>query len=201
MPFQTVPDGVEIVLNGVQNGVPIVNVFNVRDEAAPEPERLLEIADATKDWWDTYLKPLLHTSYTLQSIKVTALTSSTGPQVEANYTTGNVGTQGGDPSAANGAAVISWRTASIGRSFRGRSYIGAMGSDQLTTAQTIDPSVLTAYASAGTSLIDAMQAIGAVLCVLSRYALGVQRIAGLLTEIIGIVVDNKVDSQRRRTAN
>lgn len=201
MAFQSVPDGVEIVLNGVQNGTPVINVFNVKDTTAPEPERLLEIADAVKDWWDTYLAPVLHTSYTLQSIKVTALTDSTGPQVEASYTSGNVGLQTGDPSAGNGAAVISWRTSSIGRSFRGRSYIGAMGSDQLTTAQTIDPSVLTAYASAGTHLIDAMTAIGAVLSVLSRYSSLVLRVTGLLTEIVSVIVDNKVDSQRRRTAN
>jgi hypothetical protein len=37
--------------------------------------------------------------------------------------------------------------------------------------------------------------------VLSRFALGVARVAGLLTEITSIITDVKVDSQRRRTAN
>jgi len=37
--------------------------------------------------------------------------------------------------------------------------------------------------------------------VLSRYAAGVLRVTGLLTEIISVIVDTKVDSQRNRTAN
>lgn len=201
MAFQSVPDGVEVVLSGVQNGIPVVNVFNVQDTETHDEARLEEIADTFKTWWSTYLAPVLHTSYTLQSIKATNLTSSAGPQVTRAYTTGNVGTQGGDPSAGNGAVVLSWRTANIGRSFRGRTYVGAMASDQLATAQTVDPSVLTAYLSAGTQLIDALDGIGAKLAVLSRFVAGVLRVTGLLTEIISVIVDNKVDSQRRRTAN
>lgn len=201
MAFQPVPDGVEVVINGVQNTVPIVNVIHVQDTEVHDEARLGEICDAVKAWWSTYLAPLLHTSYTLQSIVATNMTSSAGPQVTRSYTTGNVGLQTGDPSAGNGAVVISWRTANIGRSFRGRTYVGAMGSDQLTTAQTVDPTVLTAYLSAGTHLVDALTAIGAKLAVLSRYAAKALRVAGLLTEIISVIVDNKVDSQRRRTAN
>lgn len=201
MATQFVPDGVEVVLNGIQNGVPIVNVFHVQDTATLDEARLGVICDAVKAWWDTYLAPLLHTSYTLQSIVATALESTGGPQVTRAYSTGNVGTQGGDPSAANGAVVLSWRTGLIGRSYRGRSFIGAMASDQLASAQTVDPSVLTAYLSAGTQLIDAIDAIGAKLAVLSRFAAGVLRVTGLLIEIISVIVDNKVDSQRRRTAN
>jgi len=201
MAFQSVPNGVEIVLNGVQNGVPIVNVFNVIDVTTPTIARLTTIADTVKTWWDASLAPILNTSYVLQSIKVTALTASTGPQYIATYSSGNQGTNSGGEAAANAAAVISWRTAAIGRSYRGRTYVGALSEGEIDSAQTIAGATQTALLSAGTSLITALDGISCVLAVLSRYAAKVLRVTGILTEIISVVVDNKVDSQRRRTAN
>ena len=201
MAFQTVPDGVEVVFNGVQNGVPVVNVYNVRDTSTHTEARLEEIIDTFYAWWAAHMSPLQHTSYTLQSIKATNLTSSAGPQVIKAYTTANTGSMTGGESAGNGAGVISWKTALIGRSFRGRTYVGALGVNALASAQTLGTAQMANMVSAGTALLDALEAISTTLCVLSRVAAGVQRVAGLLTQIIGVVVDAKVDSQRRRTAN
>lgn len=201
MAFQTVPDGVEVVFNGLQNGVPIVNVYNVQDTEIHDEARLEEIADTFKAWWDTFIAPAQSTSYVLQSIKATNLTSSAGPQIIRSYTTANQGTATGGEAAGNAAAVISWKTANIGRSFRGRTYIGALPESEIDSAQTITSAAQTQLLNAGVGLIDALDGIGAKLAVLSRFAAGVLRVAGLLTEIIAVVVDNKVDSQRRRTAN
>jgi len=201
MPFQPVPDGVEVVFNGVQNGVPVVNVYNIRDTSTHTEARLQEIIDTMYEWWVDHMSPLQHTSYVLQSIKATNLTSSAGPQVIQSYTTANTGSMTGGESAGNGAAVISWRTENIGRSFRGRTYVGGIGVNALANAQTLGTTYQADLVSAGTSLLDALEAISATLCVLSRFAAGVARVAGLLTQIISVVVDAKVDSQRRRTAN
>jgi len=201
MAFQSVPEGVEIVLHGIQNTVPVVNVLHVRDTTEPTVDRLIEIATATKEWWDTFVAPIQNPSYVLQDITVTAMTEATGPQYIQSYSTGNQGTNAGGEAAANAAAVISWRTNSIGRSFRGRTYIGALSEGEIDSAQTLASGTVTALIDAGIGLVDAMTAIGAVLSVLSRYADKVLRVTGLLTEIIALIVDNKIDSQRRRTAN
>lgn len=201
MAFQTVPDGVEVVFTAMQNGVPIVNVFNVQDTETHDAARLGVIADAFKAWWSTNVQASIHESYVLQSIKVTNLTSSAGPQVVRNYTTGNAGGTGGVATAGNAAGVVSWRTGNIGRSFRGRTYFGGLAAGELTNAQFLAAGTVTALSVWGTTLIDAMGAIGCKLAVLSRFAAGVLRVTGLLTEIISVVVDSKVDSQRRRTAN
>lgn len=201
MVFQPVPDGVEVVFDAVQNGVPVVNVYNVLDTESHDEARLGEIADTFKEWWDTFMAPIHNPSYVLQSIKATNLTSSAGPQVIRSYSTDNQGTNAGGEAAGNAAGVISWKTALIGRSFRGRTYVGAFSESAIASAQTFDGAAVTAMLDAGTGLLDALSAIGAALAVLSRVAAGVQRVAGLLTEIISVVVDNKVDSMRRRTAN
>lgn len=201
MAFQAVPDGVEVVFTALQNGVPVVNVYNVQDTETHDEARLGEIADAFKSWWSTNVQPSIHESYVLQSIKATNLTSSAGPQVIRNYTTANAGGIGGVATAGNAAGVISWRTALIGRSFRGRTYMGGLSATELTSAQFLSAGTVSALATWGTTLLDAMDALGCKLAVLSRFAAGVLRVTGLLTEIISVVVDSKVDSQRRRTAN
>jgi len=201
MAFQAVPDGVEVVFHATQNTIPIVNVYHVRDTTSLTTARLEQIADIFKDWWDTFMAPILNPSYVLNDITVTALEASTGPQVIRSYTTSNQGTNSGGEAAANAAAVISWRTASIGRSYRGRTYIGALTESTIATAQTIDSSAVTAIADAAQGLLDALEGIGVALAVLSRFALLVKRATGVLTDIISFIVDNKVDSMRRRTAN
>jgi hypothetical protein len=201
MAFQPVPDGVEVVLSGLQNGVPIVNVYNVLDTETHDEARLGEIADLFKTWWSAHIQPNISDSYTLQTIKATNLTSSAGPQVIRTYTTANAGALSGGQVAGNGAAVISWRTALIGRSFRGRTYVGGLAESGLANAQFLTSGFATDLAGAGVALLDGLDGIGAKLAVLSRFVAGVARVAGLLTEIIAVIVDTKVDSQRRRTAN
>ena len=201
MAFQPVPDGVEVVFKAIQNGVPIVNVYNVQDTETHDTARLGEIADEFKAWWDANLKIVLNNSYVLQSITATNLTSSAGPQVTRTYTTGNQGDLTGEQVAGNAALVMSWRTGNIGKSFRGRTYIGGLDAAATDTAQAVSATFATAMATAGADLIDRLDGIGAALAVLSRFAAGVLRVSGLLTQIISVVVDTKIDSQRRRTAN
>jgi len=201
MAFQPVPDGVEVVFHATQNGVPIVNVFHVKDTETLDEDRLEAIADVFGSWWFTSIRPIQSSSYVLHDITVTALEASTGPQFILTLVTDNQGALTGEQVAGNAAAVISWRTASIGRSYRGRTYIGGLDAAGTLNAQTLESTFTAALSAAASDLIDALETIGAVLSVLSRVADGVARVAGVLTEIITIIVDNKIDSQRKRTAN
>lgn len=201
MSFQAVPDGIEVVLNAIQNGVPVVNVYNVKDVTTHDVARLNVVLDVFEDWWQSNLQAILSNSYVLQSMTATSLELATGPQVTRSFTTDNQGALTGEQVAGNAALVISWRTASIGRSFRGRTYIGGLDAAATETAQAVSAAFADSIAAAAANLIDGLNDIGAALCVLSRFASGVARVAGLLTEIISVVVDTKIDSQRRRTAN
>jgi len=201
MPFQTVPNGIEVVLDAIQNGVPVVNVYNVRDAATHDAALMETYCDAFDAWWVANLKPILSNSYVLTSIKATSLILSTGPQFIKSFSTGHQGDLTGEQVAGNAAVCISWRTASIGRSFRGRTYLGGLDAAATDTAQVISSSFASAVATAANALITAVGGAGGALCVLSRFALGVARVAGLLSEITAIIVDTKIDSQRRRTAN
>lgn len=201
MAFQAVPDGVEIVFNASQNSVPVVNVFHIKDTSVLDEERLTDIGELFIDWWRDQMQPIQANSYVLNNVTVTALEDATGPQVVLSLTSDNQGDVAGEGVPANAAAVISWRTASIGRSYRGRTYVGGLPVAAELNAQHITSTFQAALVAAGADLIDRLNTISAALSVLSRIAAGVLRVTGVLTQITSIIVDNVIDSQRKRTAN
>lgn len=201
MAFQAVPNGVEVVFNATQNGVPIVNVYHVKTPGAVNDTVLLEISEVFFDWWQASVQAAQHNSYVLNTIVAKDLTVANGHEVTTILTTDNTGGAGDEAAAANAALVMSWRTANTGRSFRGRTYVGGLPNAVLSDAQHMGTGEAAAWATRAADLIDALETAGYVLAVLSRVAAGVQRVAGLLTQIISVVVDTKLDSQRRRTAN
>lgn len=200
MTFQVTPQGIKVEMNFIQNTVPVVNVFHVDNGGSVDATSLHVVALIFSDYW-TALRVNLSVSLVLQNITVTDISVADGIQ---EILTGFADPEGAVTSAAaaaNAACCISLRTAHTGRSFRGRSYVGGINAVDLFSAQTLTTTFAAALASHMQDLIDALIAAGKTLCVLSRYADKVLRVVGLLTEIISIIVDTKVDSQRRRTAN
>jgi len=197
---EVVTNGIKVEMNGVQNGVPVVNRFYVTMTAAPSSADLDDAITATLDFWND-LKASIHNSYTLANITATDVSVTNGTQTVLPLTTGNTGAVGGDAAAANAAACISLRTNFTGRSFRGRMYIGGLAVASFDDAQHISTAQAAAFAGFMEDFIDTLNAINMTLVVVSKFAAGVARVVNLATEIISVIVDNKVDSQRRRTAN
>lgn len=201
MAFQATPNGIQVVMNATQNTVPIVNVYHVKTPSEVTDTMLEDVADMFNFWWQDSMQALLSNSYVLNSIVATDISVEDGHQFTVTLVSDNQGAVTGEGAAGNAASVISWRTANIGRSFRGRTYIGGLPVEAQLTAQTITTTFQTDLTLAAASLIDNLESIGMILAVLSRVANLVERVTGLLTQIINVVVDNKIDSQRRRTAN
>jgi hypothetical protein len=181
--------------------VPVVNVFHIDVNADVSHAVLVAVGDEMDFWITTQWLPLLHGTYVLTDFTVTDISVEAGEQLTHAYTSGNSGTRTGDPCAANAALVTSWRTDKIGRSYRGRTYIGALPA----AAQTNEHSMAVAYASdvadAMGELLTGLNFVGFALCVLSKVVDGVARVVGVLTEITELIVNTTIDSQRRRTAN
>lgn len=195
-----VPNGIKIEFNAVQNGVPVVNRCYVTQVAAIEEESLNEVAAIATDFFNDY-KASLHPSYVLADITVTDVSVANGQQYIQAFTTANQGTAAGAAAAANAAVVTSLRTAYTGRSFRGRWYWGGLTTASFVNAQNVTALDAAAFGGYLADFITALEATSRTLVVVSRYALGVQRIIALATEIIAVITDTKIDSQRRRTAN
>ncbi len=201
MAFQPAPDCVEVVFHAVQNGVPIVNVYNVECTGTIDDAKLESIADTFHDWWNTQMKPNQHTSYILNDITATDISVEGGHQFVLALTSGNAGTSSSEPMSGQAAAVVSWRTARIGRSYRGRTYFGGGTVGWTVDAQHLDPVFTAGLGGIATNLLDALVLIDCHLVVLSRFLHKVARVAAVLTRITSFIIDTVVDTQRRRTAN
>jgi len=200
MTLGIVPNGIKVEWNAVQNTIPVVNRVFITQAGSVGSGDLDDVIVEALAYFNS-IKGALHPSYILQNITATDVSVANGIQTILPLTTSNVGTASGDALAANAAMCISLRTNYTGRSFRGRFYVGGLAQSNLDTAQTFDSSAAAGIASLFMDFIDALTAINKTLVVVSNYAAGVVRVVALATEIISIIVDTKVDSQRRRTAN
>jgi len=201
MAFIPVPRGMKIVIEAVQNGVPIVNVMHVQSAAAITPTDLADAGEVVADWVSSDLTLYLHNTVTVQQIVVTDVSVANGEQYIRPMTSGNVGQNAGTAAAANAAICISFRTAKTGRSFRGRFYLGGFPTSFQTDAHNVAAGVATDLSASFTDLIDVLNVAGYVLVVVSKFAAGAARLTALATEIVSIITNTKIDSQRRRTAN
>lgn len=200
MAADVVPYGIKIEWNMDQNGVPVVNRVYVIKTGAISTGDLDDAIVAALDFYNDF-KGLQHPSCVLQNITATDVSVPNGSQTILPVLSNNTGTGMGDAAGANVAMCASLRTNYIGRSFRGRFYLGGLAQEQLAGAQnfgTLNAGYLAGFMA---DFINTLNAINMTLVVVSRFAAGVARVTNLATEIISIIVDTKVDSQRRRTAN
>jgi hypothetical protein len=107
------------------------------------------------------------------------------------------GTEVSPAAPANVAVVASWRTGHSGRSYRGRNYIGGIPINSYE-GNTVDPDYVAGWIGAYTALISAAAAEDYTWVVGSAYHNNAPREAGIVTPITNVLVDNRVDTQRRR---
>lgn len=200
MALGIVPNGIKLEWNAVQNGVPVVNRVFITQTTTVGSGDLDDAIIEALAFFNSY-KGFCHPSYVLQNITATDVSVANGIQTILPLTTANVGTASGSPAAANAAMVASLRTSQTGRSFRGRFYLGGLSTAYFDNAQNIAVATAGSWATTFTNFIDALSAINKTLVVVSNYTAGLIRVVALATEIISVIVDTKVDSQRRRTAN
>ena len=201
MAFQATPLGRKVTMMGIQNDVPVENVWHVKGISDPATlGELTDIGDVFTNWWDTVARANFHSSFSVDEFFIVDISAADGLFFSAVPST-PAGAAGSSVAAANAAIVSKWETGLSGRSFRGRTYWGAIPQVFITDAQHITTAAAAEYETQASSLIDALNTAGFALCVLSRIASGVLRVTGLLTEIISVFTNTKIDSQRRRTAN
>lgn len=200
MPFLATPRGIEAKLIMSQNGVPVVNVWHVKAAGSVTTADLTSVLGQFDSWLTASYANIIQPSILFVEWVVTDISVAGGAQVTGTPGTAN-GQALGIQSAANAAFVASLRTGLSGRSNRGRTYVPGISQSVIVDAQHVSTTYATAVNASFVTLISALTLAGYKLCVLSKYLDKVLRAAGLLVEIVQIITDTKIDSQRRRTAN
>jgi len=201
MSFQAAPQGVKVEIVGSQNGVPIVNVMHVDAGHAPTDTDLTDINALYVTWVKDHMLAECNESLVINQVITTDISVEDGHQIAETLTADNTGALTVEAAPANAAACVSLRTAKIGRSYRGRFYLGGLDMSGINDAQFLKTTYAFGIASQFPVLIDNLLAAGYKLVVLSRYLNKALRVVAALTEVIQVICDTKIDSQRRRTAN
>lgn len=177
---------------------PIETVLHYIGVTGLDSTKLTNLANSIITYWKASLVSHFVSTVQLQNVKVTDLTTQTGPTVTVPVTSGNVGTRAGAQMPNNVAWCFTKRTAQRGRSFRGRLYHFGMSEADVTGnvfSATEGNSLLSAYGG----LLGVTNTDGTwTMAVVSRYSGNQPRITGIATPVIALTTDGVVDSQRRR---
>lgn len=198
MAFQPVPNVALVRCEGLVDSQQTINdlYFEVSGGGIT-PVNIASLASAVDSWFNGTLATILSDDWTTIRTTATDLTTATGPTSESSTPT--AGAVSGEAEPNNVAACVSFRTASRGRSFRGRNFVpGIPGS--AVTLNTMDAGFITSLLAAYGALVGAGTFLaGWQWGVVSRVTAGALRVSGIFTPITSVsMVTNKVRSMRSR---
>jgi hypothetical protein len=158
---------------------------------------LAALSGAIVDWWVENMAPLLSADLSLTSVKCTALHDNTGPQFINTTELPALGTVAVDSVPNNVAPCISFRTALIGRSFRGRNYLCGVPETSVAGSR-MDAEFMADVVAAYSILLDPLGDSNRWIVVSRTVDHSILETA-LRNAVLSVqFVDNIVDSQKRR---
>lgn len=199
MAFIPVPNVLQVELTYLWDGQTCQNVIHY-EQSGP-----WSIADATElgtelvNWYDTTIKAFHPQTVQLVEIKMIDLSSQTGFSITFTAGLPIQGTSTADSSPNNVALVMTKRTNSRGRSFRGRIYHLGLTETAIDNSQVIPSVVAQLQVWYSELLVFTLPVAGPVnLVVVSRQQNGQPLTQGVATQVTSITTDGRVDTQRRR---
>jgi len=199
MPFVPVADTVLAEMRMLLYGQKVENTLGFRLIGGSGIPEATELANALIVWWTTFYSVPLSVDLSLREVTITDLATATGySYTQAAPTPNPTGDVNAPGLPGSVAACVSFRTNNRGRSFRGRNYVPGI-CEASVQGNTIDNTAVTGIVAAYNQLVGGGIASPWEFVVISRFANNAPRAAGVATPVSAVVmVDNNVDSQRRR---
>lgn len=166
----------------------VLHVYKTTDWSDAE---LNQLATDFYGVWLNYIKPISVDDLKLIEIIATDIGDPTPHQQLYTCTTNCSGSGTVNPAPGNATHTISWRSSGIGRRKRGRSFLPGMADQDINDDDTVTSGRLTGVSLVAIQLMLAAIANGANLAVYSR-------VANAVSIVIGYVLENILDTQRRR---
>ena len=161
----------------------------------PSPPVLLTLA---QDWWTqvgTPYRQIANTALRFVSVTVRDLGAPTGGEAVFQIPPNTFGQAPGEAHAMNGTGVISWRSNTVGRAGRGRLFTTGL-SEPDQTAGTL----LNAWLTLTSALAQAITGFQGNQTITIAHVIASRRYQ-VLHVVTGVIIDNLVDSMRKRLLN
>lgn len=197
MAYIRLPAGVKVALEYEVFGKIVVNVYHVTTTDPILTLKLFDIAEIFADWWETSLAAQMSNDIALTAVTAHNLDVVNGEKVTFPVSPPVPGGTVQDATTNNVALVASFRTDLTGRSFRGRAYhaglpAAVIDENEVTVVKAAN--ILASYVVLDTALVSD----NCTQVVASFQSGGVPRSVGVATPVSSVIVNTRVDTQRRR---
>lgn len=197
MPFIRLPGGIRVAVEFSSHGKVVVNIYHV---VSPNPITTLvleEIAQIFIDWWIATQKSAISQDISLLGVSAQDIDVENGEKIYTGVTPPHAGVLTGQAVSNNVAMCVSLKTAKTGRSFQGRSYIAGLQESDVN-GNEFSSTRTTQVAASFVTLYGTIIAAGYEPVIASFQNGGVPRVEAVGTPWQSIVVNGRVDTQRRR---
>jgi len=198
MPFQPVPNTVEIVVRGIQGGQNIVNTFFAKMSTEPDQADCQALADAVDAWVGAEWLPILSAVYEYSRTDVRGLSHAVDVQASSNDNAG-AGAVSGTSQANNVSIAVQRNSGLTGRASRGRIFVPGIADSKLSDDNHISTTFRTELEDALAALVAAIVAEGFSNAIVHRVSGGSPLVTAVVYPLVEwVVTDLVVDSMRRR---
>ena len=197
MAFVPLPDGIKLCFNFLLRSIPVSFCVHVQAPGTVGQADVDTVAAIGLDWWDTVFRLLVSNDLCVNNIQATDVSQQPAVQTTLPALTNPCGDAAFDAAPNNVATVVSLRTAFIGRSYRGRIYIPGLVASSIVDNQ-ISTGQQTGLQNAFAALDAAFDLAGYTWVVASYQENNVLRSTAVGTPVQTLIVNRRVDTQRRR---
>lgn len=199
MAFQPAVAVVQVNIRYLRDNQQIENVLHVQVAHTVTPTDLEAIAGAVQVQVSSIWMPLMPANILFQEVQTIDLTVEGGEQFVLAVIPAQAGGVGGIALPNNVSMAFRLKAATGGRHGAGRLYWPGFAVSQVASTNTLSATALSDIITAIQELIDALQTLGYIVSILSRYFNNVRRSPAITFGVQSVsVADNVFDSQRRR---
>jgi hypothetical protein len=198
MAFVPVPDTLAVDVIYEQLGQRVENTLYFESPGGWTGAQVADWLDQLRTLIEEDLLPLLHAGLQLVQLVGTLLDAVDSLSITLNVSPPVAGSGSGDSLPNNVTYTVQFKTASRGRSFRGRNYVPGIPDTQVTGNQ-IESAFRTGILDFYSTLLALASSNSFIWVVVSRFHNLAPRTTGVTTPIIEVATaDANLDSQRRR---
>jgi hypothetical protein len=167
------------------------NTFHLFKAAGWTLTTLMQAAVDTVSWWNLYYKFCCGNGVALTTVQIRLYDPANPLAFDQPVSPPVAGNQAATMEAANATLTFSWRTGRAGRKERGRIYLVGLTEPSVNTNDTVTSAQLAQMATAAAQFVSIIWSNGVVPAIFHRAT-------ATYTPINSYVLENVVDSQRRR---
>lgn len=168
-----------------------INSLHFSDASGWDLAKMQDLSDELKAWWDSPYGDQMSNQVQLEQVQVRLLDPLNPLALDDTVGLPIGGANPNIHEPFNVTSTISWRTGLAGRKFRGRNYVVGLCENNTNEDDTVSSDTVIALSAAAQNLLTRAATLAANLVVFHLAN-------NTFTPVISYVIENIIDSQRRR---